>query len=242
MWKNLLFAAALFLGAAMIADAQVGSFSHIAVSDTQRHTVPVVASDTFTLNVAAQTLTGKTVDAEGTGNVITTVEKLWLAGAYCQNVTALSEWSTPTADPAAFACNTGTNTQKGTADFADGANELSMQYHMMLPSDFTGAIDVRFKWFTSATAGDVVWKAYSICVADAETSDPAFNAASTVIDTAKGTTLQDNDATITGLTITGCAAGELLYLKIGRDPAHASDTLAATASLRGVEFTYRRAQ
>jgi hypothetical protein len=102
-------------------------------------------------------------------------------------------------------------------------------------------VDLAFKWFTAATSGDVVWQAATICVADAETSDPAFNTASTVTDTAKGTTLQDNDAVITGLTITGCAAGEVLYLKVSRDPAHGSDTLAATAKLRGVELTFRRA-
>jgi hypothetical protein len=49
-----------------------------------------------------------------------------------------------------------------------------------------------------------------------------------------------NDATLTGVTITGCAAGELLHLKVFRDPGHASDSLSATAKLVGVELTYRR--
>ena len=71
---------------------------------------------------------------------------------------------------------------------------------------------------------------------------PAFNTASTVTDTAKGVANQTNDADITGVTMTGCAAGELLHLKALRDPAHASDTLAATARLIGVELTLRRAQ
>ena len=82
----------------------------------------------------------------------------------------------------------------------------------------------------------------TICVADAETDDPAFNTASTVTDAAKGTTNQTNDATVTGITTTGCAAGELLHLKVFRDSAHASDTLAATARLIGVELTMRRTQ
>jgi hypothetical protein len=44
--------------------AQTVYAARIAVSDTQKHTVPVVASDTFTLNAATQTLTNKTL----TGN------------------------------------------------------------------------------------------------------------------------------------------------------------------------------
>ena len=199
------------------------------------------AGTDYTAPSSTDAFTNKTLDAEGTGNVITQPSKRWLSAGRCQNVTASSDWSTPTTDPAVLACNTGTNTQKATWDFADGAAVLSIQDSMMLPSDFTGTVDVRLKWFTSATSGAVVWQVASICVADAETSDPAFNTASTVTDTAKGTTLQDNDAAITGLTITGCAAGELMYLKVFRDPAHASDTLAATASLRGVELTFRRA-
>lgn len=190
---------------------------------------------------ATRTLTNKTLDVEGTGNSITTVSKVWLPAAACQNTTASLFWDTPTSNPAVAACVTGTNTQKGVADFADGSS-LSMQQTLLLPSDFTGAIDAKFKWLTSATSGDVVWQIQTICVADAETDDPAFNTASTVTDTAKGTTLQTNDASITGVTATGCAAGELLHVKVLRDAAHASDSLAATARLIGVELTFRRAQ
>lgn len=190
---------------------------------------------------ATATLTNKTLDVEGTGNVVTTVSKVWLEAAGCQNTTASLLWDTPTTNPAVAACVTGTNTQKGVADFADAAN-LSMQRTLLLPSDFTGAIDAKFKWFTTATTGDVVWQLATICVADGETDDPAFNTASTVTDTAKGTANQTNDASIASVTITGCAAGELLHLKLSRDSAHASDTLAATARLIGLELTLRRAQ
>ena len=79
------------------------------------------------------------------------------------------------------------------------------------------------------------------CVADAETNDPSFNTASTVTDAAKGTTLQTNDASISSVTVTGCAAGELMHIKVFRDSSHASDNLAATANLIGVEIKYRRA-
>ena len=191
---------------------------------------------------ATVTLTNKTLDVEGTGNVITTVSYIALPAAACQNTTATLLWDTPTTNPAVAACITATNTQKGVADFADGAASLAMQLTFPLPRDWAGAVDARFKWLTTAITGSVVWQLATVCVADTETDDPAFNTASTVTDTAKGTASQTNDADIAGVTMTGCAAGELLHLKALRDPAHASDTLAATARLIGVELTLRRAQ
>jgi hypothetical protein len=160
--------------------------------------------------------------------------------AVCQNATASLGGSTPTSDPAVAACVTGSNTQFGVAQFANGANALSVQYHMWLPEDWTGDVDVKGKWRTSATSGDVVWQVQTACVADAQTADPAFNTASTVTDTAKGTTLQTNDFSLTSITMTGCAAGEQLFLKVSRDPAHASDTLAATAELIHFVLILRR--
>lgn len=191
--------------------------------------------------VLATSPTNVTLDVEGTGNNITTVPKIWLAAANCQNTTPTIMWDLPTSSPAVAACITGTNTQKGVADFADSAS-LSMQQTIALPSDWSGAIDAKFKWLTTATSGSVVWQIATICVADAETDDPAFNTASTVTDAAKGTTNQTNDASITGVTATGCAAGELMHIKVLRDSAHASDSLAATARLIGVELTLRRTQ
>ncbi len=180
-------------------------------------------------------------NAESTGNVLTLPIKLWIPAAICNNATPSSpDWSFPTSNPGVPACQTGSNTQYGTMDFADSA-DLSAQYHLKLPSDWSSTVDAKFVWFTTATANSVVWQLSTICVADAETSDPAFNTASTVTDAAKGTTLQLNDASITTVTVTGCAAGELMFLKVRRDSANASDTLAATARLIGVELTFRRA-
>lgn len=168
------------------------------------------------------------------------IELTALPRVVCQNTTTVHTWSLPTSNPAVAACVTGTNTQQGVLQFADSAN-LSAQTVLRLPTDFTSTIDAAFKWRTSATTGSVVWQVATICVADAETSDPAFNAASVVIDAAKGTTLQTNDAAVTTVTITGCAAGELMYIKVFRDAAHGSDNLAATAELFGVVLTIRRA-
>ena len=209
------------------------------ISNTGTVTLPT-ATDTLVGKATTDTLTNKTVDCEGTGNVCTQPRRLWFPAAGCNGSTAGPIWDLPASSPAVAACVTGTNTQKGVLEFADSAS-LSAQTTYLLPSTWTGAIDAKIKWVTTATSGDVVWQLSTICVADAETDDPAFNTASTVTDTAKGTTLQTNDATITGVTATGCAAGELLHLKILRDSAHASDTLAATARLIGVELVIREA-
>ncbi len=187
------------------------------------------------------TFTNKTLDAEGTGNVLTIPERKWLEAATCNDATAATDWSLPAAPakPAA-ACITGTNTQRGVLDFDDAADE-NAQTTIRLPADFTGAIDAVIFWQSTATTGNAVWQVQTICVADAETGDPAYNTASTVTDATKGTTNQFNSAALTGITATGCAAGEVLFLKVRRDPAHASDTLGATARLIGVEVTVRRA-
>lgn len=219
-------------------------------------TDPVITASNSTLNVSTgdlqvggsavstaastTTFTNKTTDCEGTGNVCTQPRRIWLPAAGCNNATAGSIWDLPTSNAAVAACVTGTNTQKGVLDFADSSS-LSAQLTHKLPSTWTGTVDANIKWFTAATSGDVVWQLATICVADAETDDPAFNTASTVTDTAKGTTNQTNDAAITTVTVTGCAAGELMHLKILRDSAHASDTLAATARLIGVELVIREA-
>ena len=210
-------------------------------NDTSVATTAYVQTELTAYASDTVTNTNKTTDCEATGNVCTTPKRIWLPAAGCNNATAGSVWDLPTSNPAVAACVTGTNTQKGVLDFADGANSLSAQLTYPLPTTWTGTVDARIKWFSATTTGDVVWQLATICVADAETDDPAFNTASTVTDTAKGTTLQTNDAAITTVTVTGCAAGELMHIKIFRDPAHASDTHAATARLVGVELVIREA-
>lgn len=187
------------------------------------------------------TLTNKTLDVEGTENVITIVDKVWFAAAGCNNTTATSFYDLPTANAAAAACITGTNTQKGVLDF-DAATDESGQVSLALPSDWSGAIDVKYKWLAAATSGNAVLAVQTSCVADAETDDPSWNTASTVTDAAKGTTLQTNDAAITGVTATGCAPGELMHLRFFRDADNGSDTMTGDVRLLGAEVTLRRAQ
>ncbi len=190
--------------------------------------------------VRAVSPTNVTLDAEGTGNAITIPTKIWIPAATCVAATAALNWDDSTEAKPAAACITGTNTSKAVADFVDTATN-AFQTSILLPSTWTGTVDARFFWFTTVTTNSVVWQIATVCVGDAATDDPAFNTASTVTDVAKGTASQMNIADITGVTITGCAASQMMHVKILRDPANASDTLAATARLYGVELTMRNA-
>ena len=167
-------------------------------------------------------------------------ERIVYPAAVCRNATGTVFFHTPVSNPVTALCITGSNTQQAALQFTDAGVELSAQHHFSLPSDWSGAIDVTGKWRTAATTGSVVWQIQTACIGDGGTSDPAWNTASTTTDAAKGTTLQYNDFNITGITTTGCDAGEELYFRVSRNPAHASDDLAATAEMFSLTFTIRR--
>jgi hypothetical protein len=139
--------------------------------------------------------------------------------AACQNATAGLLWNSPTSNAAAAACLTGTNTQEASADF-DAATDESLQITARLPAQYNGgAMAFKVGWKAVATSGAAGLCVSVVCVADAETDDPAFPAQSTtncVSDTAKGTTLQTNDALIS-YTPSGCAAGERMHIQLSRD-------------------------
>jgi hypothetical protein len=179
------------------------------------------SSGTSVLRVTASTgaITNATLDGEGSGNTITLTEEQWFNVASCQNTTAAHIFDTPTSNIPAETCDTGTNTQKGYLAF-DATTDESIYGHWVLPTGFTGSIDIKFKWKIVATSGAVGWCFQMIRVTDGSTSDPAFPAQAAgncVSDTAKGTTLQENDASISGVTCTSCAAGDHVYWRLSRD-------------------------
>jgi hypothetical protein len=195
---------------------------------------------------STSTFTNKTLDAEGTGNVLTLPVTEYWPVITCQAGSAYGvagwNWHTEGTDGPTSGCNGTTATVYGTANF-DDSNTESIYRPFPLPSDWTGAIDLSLTWFTTATSGNVVWQVATFCLADNENADPAsfsYNTAQTITDAAKASTIFLNTASLSSLTTTGCSAGELLFLKVFRNPAHASDTLGATAQLMSVSVTYRR--
>lgn len=202
-------------------------------------------------DISTNTLTGKTINAESSGNVITNPSKLWIPAAGCNNATAYANLDLPTSNAPTPACQTGSNTTKGVLGF-DQTTEQSGQATLFLPSDWTGAIDATFMWISATGSTNAVnWCAQLICTADGETEAPGTDvtfpaqaSGNCVNDAGKGTANQVNTASKTGLTATGCAASELLHVRLSRDPDDSSgstDNHAATANLIGVELTLRRA-
>lgn len=165
------------------------------------------------------TITNATLDGEGSGNTITLTQEQWFNVVSCQNTTPSHIHDTPTTNIPQELCDTGSNTQKGHAAF-DATTDESIRGHWVLPVGFTGAIDVKGKYKIAATSGAVGWCFQMVRVPDGATSDPALPAQASgncVSDTVKGTTLQENDFTISGVTCTSCAAGDHVYWSLSRD-------------------------
>jgi hypothetical protein len=192
-----------------------------------------------------ETLTNKTLDAEGTGNTITLPTLVMFSGGNCQNATASIGFDLPTTLGATATCQGGAaggHAAMGTAKFVNTEID-EVQGHFPLPSDWTGAIDVSLDWnAVSITGNDVVWQIKFGCVATAEApSGTSYNTTAFTAVTNKTTTLQMNRSTKTGITTTGCAAGETAFFIILRDTAAAGDTLDQDVQLIAATFTVRRA-
>lgn len=200
----------------------------------------------FRVTNDTKAVTNMTINAESTGNVITLQEEVWWDTAGCQAGAAQLVWNVPASNAPAAACDTGSNTNKAYASF-DATTDESFETDWVLPTGFTGAIDVHFVWKAAATSGAVGWCAQLIRVADGSTSDPAYPAQASgncVSDTAKGTTLQENRANITGVTCTSCAAGDHVYVRISRDAngGAVTDDMTGDAHLMKFGRTWRVAK
>src|SRR5882724_11818972 len=185
------------------------------------------------------TLTTKTMDAEPPGNPITLPFYVQIPAAGCNNVTATSNWDLPTTNAPTPTCLTGANTQQATADFDDTAAR-TMQTWFMLPPGWTGNVDVEIDWLVTAGGGSNTAKftVATACSASGATFDPAFNTANTITSGTVGANNAMNITTQTAITMTGCSAGNVLHVKVGRDN---TDTSTATVKVLNVAFTVRRA-
>lgn len=211
----------------------------------------VVWSSSTGLNVwdfGGFTLLNTLFNAEDTGNTLTLPLYALFMPAAAQNGVASLGFNTTTSG-AATPTFSGTTVVVPLVSYADSGTQ-EVQFSFKLPSDInlSLAVELLIEWRTSATTGNGVWQASGVCMADAEVIPTAYSSSpDEVIDAAKGTTLQANNAT---LTLTGgankplvtCAAGEHLFLRLFRDPTHASDTIAAAAEIIGLNLRYRSAK
>lgn len=181
--------------------------------------------------------TGATGPTGATGTL--TIETS-LPAAGCDGGTAGTGWNLPSSNAPSKVCIAGTNTLNAALQF-DAATDESIQTSMRLGAAWTGAIDAIIRWRAAATTGDVVWGIQTACVATGESGDPSFNTASTTTSTANGTTLRHTDtSTIASISITGCAAGETLFVRVYRDADAGGDTMSGDAELLRVTIISRR--
>jgi hypothetical protein len=165
--------------------------------------------------------------------------------AACQAGVASHIWNTPSSNAPAATCDA-VDTNMGTADF-DATTDESIEMSFKLPGDWVSgsSIDVNFIWKAAATSGAVGWCLQVARTADAAVSSTSFAAQAAgncVSDTVKGTTLQENLASITGVTCTSCAAHDRLKLRVSRDAngGAVTDSMTGDAKLILVELIYRR--
>jgi len=95
-------------------------------------------------------------------------------------------------------------------------------------------------WLVTAggAANTVKFTVATACSAAGATFDPTFNAANTITSATVGANNALNLTSQTAITMTGCAAGNVLHVKFGRDN---TDTSTATVRVLNVAFTIRRA-
>ena len=195
---------------------------------------------------STNTFTNKTLDVEGTGNVVSMPFYMLFNTAACQGSTASNGFNIQASGNATVACN-GTTITQGLLTFPD-ASTSEVQIHVVLPADWdsTLATELVGKWRTSATSGNAVWQVSGVCMTDGAVIPTSYNStADTVTDAAKGTTLQANTFTLALSTaanhaLASCSAGDDLYLRFFRDPSHGSDTITANADLLSLALRYRR--
>jgi hypothetical protein len=156
--------------------------------------------------------------------------------ALCNNATAYPGLDLPTANAPTPTCLTGGNTQQGVLDYADGADS-SAQFSLMLPTGWVLGIDADVYWLVTASGGSnaVKWTLATGCGATGETYNSTFNAAQTVTTNVLANDLLTKSSQAS-ITTTGCAAGEEMHVKIGRDT---TDTFTGTARLKKVVLTAR---
>jgi hypothetical protein len=183
-------------------------------------------------------LTGKTLDAEATGNSIT-IPAYWdmdLVGV--SGGTAGHIWND---DPLSTSCTAtaaiGATRAVGLCTFPDSDGDYGRQVTRYLPDGWTGSFDAEIWWKTTGT-GNARFQFQTKCYADDEADDAAFNTAS-VVTAAAGTSGRPNKQTITGIDTTGCAAGELMRIRFYRNRTEGSDTLNAALDVEKVVFKLR---
>ena len=172
---------------------------------------------------------------------MTIAKYVYFKAAGCQNATAATGFNLPATNAPLETCQTfDTDKKRGTLDF-DATTDENIFDSFQLPPGWTGAIDLDIVWHAASITLETRWALQTQCVDDGEVPG-SWNAQQSVEDTAKGTTLQFNDAQIATVTVTGCSAEDSFLFWFYRDANNAGDDMTGDASLVSLRFTVRDAQ
>lgn len=163
------------------------------------------------------------------------VRSISVPSAGCNAAAGANAWDLPSSNAPAATCY-GTSYRFGALDYDDAANETAT-FHFMLPTGWTGSIDFIAWAFVNATSQSVKLTVATKCIATSEDIlNPTFNTAQTITVTSPGTANQAFNFSQTAITTTGCSAGEMMLIKVGRDT---TDTSTATFSVTEAELAIR---
>jgi hypothetical protein len=207
-------------------------------NDTSVATTAYVQTELTAYASDTVTKTNFTLDAEATGNVITLPGYWDMDLVSVVSGTAAHIWND---DPLSTACTplavTGTNRTTGYCTFPDSDGTYGRQISRYLPTGWTGTFEAEIWWKTTGT-GNARFSIQTVCYADNEVDDAAFNTA-TVTTSAAGTSGRPNKQSVTPITTTGCAAEELMRIRFSRARTEGSDTLNAALDVEKVVFKFR---
>lgn len=191
-------------------------------------------------DAATQTFTCGTDQAGSGGGGTTTTEALWLFVGSSSNTTSYpNNWAIPsTGGVTVNRLGTAPNQWSGII-FANDA-EQRMSTVVGLHPLYQSGLVLTIYWYAPANStGRVKWGVQAACTAPGaalqSTDSPAVEALA-----AHDGVVGNISRTAVALSPTGCAAGDLLTLRLLRDGAHASDDLVANAVVVGVQLRYTR--
>lgn len=114
------------------------------------------------------------------------------------------------------------------------------QFAIPLPKRWDrGTITARFRWShpTATTNFGVVWSLQAVAVSDDEAIAVAYGTAQQIADTGGTTSRLYVTSETPAITVGGSPAdGDTIFFRVARVPADASDTMAVTGRLHGVDL------
>jgi hypothetical protein len=201
--------------------------------------LPVAANVVTMANPANSS--NRIVESAGANKTTVALDYPWvlvIPAANCNNATAAAGWSLPASGAPTAACRTGTNTNGGVLQFA-ASN--TAQFQVELPGDYDSTGTVYAKIYltqgANTTSGQTIIMQLQTACASA-TDDPAFNTAQAFSTaTTVGTAQTAFTPTLSAVTMTGCAAGNPLNIKVSRS---GSDTASTSPNVYFVTLTIPR--